>query len=218
MMEYNQNNSLRDFIFGANDGLAISLIIMVGFSAGIKIEGQFLLASVLILLWGSTIASLSIFSTGNSELKAHKRKISFIKDDQSLNDEIEHTRKFMSEIGLDNHIQNLAIKDLKDEREAILLDSNFNYAFNDSSPTKMALNFFTGFILAGLIPLFTFHLYFNNDKIIFFSLIIASPFLFILSYLKGNFTGVNKLFSALSYTFLTVITAMFIYSVTNIFS
>ncbi len=218
MKDFNKNNSLRDFIFGANDGLAISLVLMAGISAAITTEEHFLYASVLILLWVSLITSLSIYSAGNSELKTYKRKLAFIKDDLLLLDEIKHTRVFMSQLDLDNNTQELAIQDLENEREQLLLAPGIELPFGNASPFKMATTFFGGFIIAGLLPLITFRYYLLHEKSILISLIIATPFLFLLGYKKGNFTGISNIFSALSFTIITLFAAIAIYMLTGIFS
>ena len=191
---------------------------MAGLSAAITTEEHFLYASILILLWGSIITSLSIYSSGNSELKNYKRKLEVIKDDTYLLEEIKHTRNFMSQLDLDNNTQEMAIKDLENEREQLLLAPNIELPFGNTSPFKMAITFFIGFIVAGLLPLITFKYFLFNEKSILISLIIATPFLFILGYKKGNFTGINNIFSALSFTFITLFAAGAIYMLTGIFS
>lgn len=217
-MEDNQKTSQRDFIFGANDGLAISLVLLVGIKAWVNIESEFFIASIFIISWGAIVTSLSIYFTGSSEIIDKKRNLSLIKDDEFLRSEIEYTKKFLIDLDLDYHIQNLAIKDLEEERKSLLLDPNIINDLSFDSPIKMAITYFLGFILAALIPLFTYLQYFNSNESTKLSLIIAVPFLFILSYIKGGFVGVNKLFSAFSYTIITIVAAVIIYSITNIFS
>ena len=210
-------NSIRDLIFGANDGLAISMILTAGLSSSFILESHFYLASLIILLWGSLITSLSVFSAGNSNLKDYKRKLALLKDDQSLKAEIRSTQNFIRELGLGKGLQIIAAKELEEEREILLNDPNISLPIT-TSPAKMAILYFAGFVIAALIPVLCFWLYFYNDEKTLVALVIVTPCLLILNFLKGHFTGINKTFSALSYTIITILATFSIYKLCGILS
>jgi len=189
-------NNRRDFIFGATDSIAICIIIFTVFLAfG---DGYFIYA-LSASVWAAIISSLSLYFTLQQENKEITRKIA-LNDPEFFASEKQNILKFLNDLQIDNAVKKDAVAELYSEKENKEIST---LVF----PIQSSLTYLSGFIFSFVIAAFI--IIYSKNIIIF--IICTSAFLFLLNFIKGKFTGINKYFSAIGSVLVTIPAAIILY-------
>ncbi|RYZ26074.1 MAG: hypothetical protein EOP49_43850, partial [Sphingobacteriales bacterium] len=191
-----------DLITGMSDGLIIPFAIVTGMSSIHAERDTVLVTGIVAILIGAIAMGRGGYRAGLAAMSPRS------KEGDSLppaDDEVQKTKAFLSNLGLNEEMQDKAVADIHKDREEwnefIVKHDLRDSSYTPQQATRSGLTIALGYLIGGLIPVMPYFFLNSTHN----ALKIAAPltifFLGLLGFLKNKMLALNPLLGAMQMAF-----------------
>jgi vacuolar iron transporter family protein len=214
---------LRDVVIGMSDGLTVPFALAAGLSGAINNSNIIVIAGLAEIAAGSIAMGLGGYLAGKTEQDHYhsEERREFKEVEELPQDEIKETKAFFANIGLSEHLQEEATKEIaQDKVRWVNFMMKYELGLDKPDPkraTKSALNIGLSYVVGGIVPLSPYFFISHASDALPYSAVITLICLFVFGYFKSRVTGVPPLFGALRVTLIGAIAAAAAFGVARLF-
>jgi VIT1/CCC1 family predicted Fe2+/Mn2+ transporter len=193
---------VRDTVIGMADGLTVPFALAAGLSGVLVSTGIIVTAGLAEIVAGSIAMGLGGYLAGKSDVEhfdsEYKRELYEI--DHMLQHEKDEVMEILEEYGLTKE-ESLPIVDSLAKRPADFADFMMRFELGLEKPDaqralKSGATIGGAYIFGGLIPLAPYVIFEDVPTALLWSIVVTVIALFVFGYVKGTFTGTNRIKSA----------------------
>ncbi len=201
----NNNVSIRELVFGFNDGLVTTFTVIAGFT-GAVISSRIIIIAALInavsdglsMALGAWLSTKSENETFNAILKEEKSFLKKLKKNSKMYSiKILELKEYFKSIGLKGKILdssvNSIVKDKNKWAEIIVRDIKGIEFNSNHNPYKDSIFMFLAFLFGALMPILPYIVneFFSFDNVFFYSIVISLSVAFFVGAFKTKITKKN---------------------------
>jgi vacuolar iron transporter family protein len=214
---------LTDIVIGMSDGLTVPFALAAGLSGALVNSGIIVIAGVAEICAGSIAMGLGGYLAGKTELDHYEseKKREYNEVENLHQEEIEETKRFFAELGLNPELQLVASEEISKDKDR-WVDFMMKYELGLEKPdpkraSKSALNIGLSYIAGGVIPLSPYFFIANSGDALKISVVLTLICLFVFGFFKSKITGVNPFWGAVRVTLIGAAAAAAAFGVAKIF-
>ncbi|MEO6989937.1 MAG: VIT1/CCC1 transporter family protein [Candidatus Baltobacteraceae bacterium] len=210
---FTATDAVRDVVIGMSDGLTVPFALAAGITGAIAASGIVVTAGVAELVAGGISMGLGGFLAARSEAEhyasEHQRELD--ETEQMPQEERREIELIFAKYGLEGRALDAATDAItSDRRRWVDFMMRFELGLEQPDPKTApisALRIGGSYVVGGIIPLFPYALVPNAHQALLYSIAVTAIALLVFGAVKGRFTGVSPLRSALQTVFIGGIAA-----------
>jgi VIT1/CCC1 family predicted Fe2+/Mn2+ transporter len=197
------NETIRDIVIGMSDGLTVPFALAAGLSGATDASSLVITAGLAEIAAGSIAMGLGgyLAAKNDAEHYSSERKREEWEVIHKTELEEDEVVDIMESYGLNLEESSMVVKALKKKPEKwvdFMMDSELHLEKTDPKRAlTSALTIGGSYIAGGIIPLSSYLFIHSAGTALFYSIGMTLVALFIFGFLKGQFTGANRIKSAL---------------------
>ena len=194
---------VRDFVIGMSDGLTVPFALAAGLSGAIDSTSIVITAGLSEIAAGSIAMGLGGYLAGNTEIEHYEteEKREYEEIEKLHEVEIRETKEIFAQYGISEELQEKIAREMaKKPKEWVDFMMRFELGLERPEPGRALTSAATiggAYIVGGLIPLSSYLVFADVHRALIVSVVVTlvSPVVF--GAIKGRFTGVPIIRSAL---------------------
>lgn len=218
------SKNIRDIIIGLADGLTVPFALAAGLSGVIDDNSLITITGLAEIAAGSIAMGLGGYLSARSESDHYKSELAREKMEIEVYPEIElkEVRDILVDFGMpESKAPALANAIAKDPKKWVEFMMKFELGLDEPEANRLILTpllISSSYIFGGLIPLVPYMIFSDIPSALHASCIVTMIFLTIFGALKGHFTGISKMKSAVSTALIGGTAAFAAYSIASALS
>lgn len=184
-----------DVIIGMSDGLIVPFALVTGLSTIITSVSAIVIAGLIAVIGGAIAMSVGGYRATKSESGYHHP------DKDAEHQEIMKEKQFLSNIGLSEEMQQMALDEMKKDKEQwadyVTTYEDDGVVTADKRAARSAANIGLSYAIGGLVPVFPYFFMKAPVEALKLSAIITLGCLFLFGYLKHKTLGNQPFWGAL---------------------
>ena len=221
---FTAGDMVRDIVIGMADGLTVPFALAAGISGAVDTTTLVVTAGLAEIAAGSIAMGLGGYLSGKGEVEhyANERKREEREVIELPDRERQEVRDVLHSWGLKPEEAEPIVKSLEQRpTDWVNFMMRFELGLEEPDPKRAlsaALTIGLSYIVGGMIPLMPYILLDSNREALWYSVISTLLALFVFGFVKGRFTGIPPLRSALQTTLIGGLAAGTAYGVASLFS
>jgi vacuolar iron transporter family protein len=200
---FTASETVRDIVIGMSDGLTVPFALAAGLSGATLASHIVVTAGLAEIVAGSIAMGLGGYLAAKTDMdhyRSEKRR-EFQEIDEIPEQEKLEVAEILKEFGMiDNEINPAVDAIASDHNRWVDFMMRFELGLESPDPKRASQSAFTigmSYIVGGFIPLSPYIFFSSTRSALFFSIIITLIALAVFGFIKGHFTGLNRLRGAL---------------------
>ncbi len=218
------SKTVRDLVIGMSDGLTVPFALAAGLSGAVENHWIIIVASCAEMAAGSIAMGLGGYLATKSEAETYAAELAreYRETHELPEHETQEVREVFSNYGLKGDTLDAAVAAITSDRDAwvqFMMREELGLEKVDGSRAlKSGFTIGGAYVLGGFFPLFPYFFDIPLQTSLFYSAILTLITLFVFGWMKGRFTGVPRIKSALQTSLIGGVAAAVAYGIARLIS